>query len=106
MHRSFKKALEKAVENAGRLIKEGKDPVRIHNRWYEVNAEIEAVDGFSAHADLDELLAWYDSLGGVERQTFLVHGEEDAAESLARDLRRRGTEPVVVPELGQTFPLG
>ncbi len=95
-----------AENTLGRLIKEGKDPVRIHNRWYEVNAEIEAVEGFSAHADLDELLNWYDSLGGVAKQTFLVHGEEEAAESLARDIRAGGTEPVVVPELGETFPLG
>ncbi len=95
-----------ARNTLGRLIKEGKDPVRIHSRWYDVEAEIEVVDGFSAHADLDELLGWYDSLGGVGKQTFLVHGEEDAAESLARDLRRRGDEPVVVPELGETFPLG
>jgi len=35
-----------------------------------------------------------------------VHGEEEAAESLARELRGRGEEPVVVPELGETFPLG
>ena len=34
-----------------------------------MKAEIEIVEGFSAHADLDELLGWYDSLGGVERQT-------------------------------------
>jgi metallo-beta-lactamase family protein len=95
-----------AQNTLGRLIKEGKDPVRIHNRWYDVEAEIEAVDGFSAHADLDELLAWYDALDGVIRQSFLVHGEEEAAESLARDIRARGTEPVVVPELGETFPLG
>jgi metallo-beta-lactamase family protein len=95
-----------AANTLGRHIKEGKDPVRIFQGWYDVRAEIEVVEGFSAHADLDELLAWYDSLGGVERQTFLVHGEEDAAESLARNLRLRGSEPVVVPELGQSFPLG
>jgi metallo-beta-lactamase family protein len=95
-----------ARNTLGRLIKEGKDPVRIHSRWYDVKAEIKAVDGFSAHADLDELLGWYDSLEGVRRQTFLVHGEEEAAESLAKDIRARGTEPVVVPELGEAFPLG
>ena len=88
------------------MIKEGRSPIRIYHEWYDVKAEIETIEGFSAHADLDELLAWYDSLGGVERQTFLVHGEEEACESLAGELRGRGTEPVVVPELGQTFPLG
>jgi len=95
-----------AANTLGRLIKEGRSPVRIFSEWYDVHADIETVEGFSAHADLDELLAWYDSLGGVQRQTFLVHGEEDASESLARELRTRGSEPVVVPELDQTFPLG
>ncbi len=94
-----------ASNTLGRLIKEGRSPVRIFSEWYDVEADIEVVEGFSAHADLDELLAWYDSLGGVKRQTFLVHGEEEASESLAEHLRIRGSEPVVVPELGQTFPL-
>ena len=95
-----------AANTLGRLIKEGKSPVRIFSEWYDVHADIEVVEGFSAHADLDELLAWYDSLGGVQRQTFLVHGEEEALESLARNLGPRGSEPVVIPELDQSFPLG
>ena len=94
-----------ARNTLGRLIKEGTSPVRIYHQWFDVKADIETIEGFSAHADRDELVAWYDSLGGVARQTFLVHGEEEACESLARDLRRRGSEPVVVPELGQTFSL-
>ncbi len=94
-----------AANTLGRLIKEGTSPIRIYSEWYDVKADIETIEGFSAHADLDELLAWYDSLGGVQRQTFLVHGEEDASESLARHLRARGSEPVVIPELDQTFPL-
>jgi metallo-beta-lactamase family protein len=89
----------------GRLIKEGKDPIRIFQNWYDVKADIEVIDGFSAHADLDELIAWYDSVGEVERKTFLVHGEEDAAESLAARLRVRGSEAVVVPTLGEGFQL-
>ena len=95
-----------AANTLGRLIKEGTSPVRIFQEWYDVKADIETIEGFSAHADLDELLGWYDSLGGVQRQTFLVHGEEAACDSLAGHLRGRGSEPVVVPELGQTFPLG
>ncbi len=95
-----------ASHTLGRLIKEGRNPVRIFRQWFDVNCEIEVVEGFSAHADQGELLGWYDSLGGVKRQTFLVHGEERASETLARDIRKRGSEPVVVPELNQSFPLG
>jgi metallo-beta-lactamase family protein len=95
-----------AAHTLGRLIKEGTNPVRIFQQWFEVKADIEVIEGFSAHADLDELLAWYDSLGGVQRQTFLVHGEEEACDSLAGRLRERASKPVVVPELDQSFPLG
>jgi metallo-beta-lactamase family protein len=95
-----------ARHTLGRLIKEGKNPVRIFHQWFDVNAEIEVVEGFSAHADQDELLHWYDSLGGVRYQTFLVHGEEEASESLARDIRKRATELVVVPDLNESFHLG
>ncbi len=95
-----------AAHTLGRHIKEGTNPVRIFQQWFDVKADIETIEGFSAHADLDELLEWYDSLGGVLRQTFLVHGEEAACESLALRLRERGSEPVVAPDVGDSFPLG
>lgn len=94
-----------ASHTLGRHIQSGTDPIRIFGGWFDVKAEIRTIDGFSAHADLDELLAWYDSLGGVGRRTFLVHGEEAAALSLAGSLRVRGSEPVVVPELHEEFAL-
>ncbi len=94
-----------AENTLGRLIKEGASPVRIFQDWFDVKAKVEVIEGFSAHADLDELLEWHQGLGQVQRQAFLVHGEEKASESLARDLRARSSEVVVVPELDQTFPL-
>ena len=94
-----------ATHTLGRHIQSGTNPIRIFGGWFDVKAEIRTIEGFSAHADLDEMLAWYDSLGGVGRQTFVVHGEEDAAEALASRLRERGSEPVVVPELDQSFDL-
>ena len=94
-----------AEHTLGRHIQSGTDPIRIFGGWFDVKAQIRTIDGFSAHADLDELLGWYDSLEGVQRRTFLVHGEEAAALSLANNLRERGSEPVVVPELHQEFVL-
>jgi len=95
-----------AAHTLGRHIQSGTNPIRIFGGWFDVKAEIQTIEGFSAHADLDEMLAWYDSLGGVTKQTFVVHGEEEAAESLASRLRERGSELVVVPELDQEFDLG
>ena len=94
-----------ADHTLGRHIQSGTDPVRIFGGWFDVKAEVRSLEGFSAHADREEMLAWYDSLGGVKKQTFVVHGEEDAAVTLARHLRDRGSEPITVPELGQEFEL-
>jgi metallo-beta-lactamase family protein len=94
-----------AANTLGRLIQSGVTPVRIFSEWHPVEAEIRTIEGFSAHADRDELLAWYDSLGGVGKRTFLVHGEEEAALALATLLRERGREPVTVPGPDQEFAL-
>ena len=89
----------------GRVIQSGTSPVRIFGEWYPVQARIETVEGFSAHADRDELLAWFESLGRPPKRTFVVHGEEDASLSFARSLEQRFGAAVTVPERGQTVDL-
>jgi metallo-beta-lactamase family protein len=87
----------------GRLIQSGVDPIRIFGDWYPVRATVETIEGFSAHADLDELLRWFEGLGGVPRRTFVVHGEESAALSFAARLRERYSAEVSVPSRGEAF---
>jgi metallo-beta-lactamase family protein len=43
----------------GRVIQSGVSPVRIFGEWYPVHAAVETIEGFSAHADRDELLEWF-----------------------------------------------
>ena len=94
-----------AHRSLGRVIQNGTSPVRIFGDWYPVSARIETVDGFSAHADRDELLEWFASLNGVPRRTFVVHGEESAALAFGTTLRQKFGCDVVVPDLGQTETL-
>ena len=54
-----------AARSLGRVIQSGTSPVRIFGEWYPVEAQVETIEGFSAHADLDELVEWFESLGGV-----------------------------------------
>ena len=44
-----------------------------------VNAKIYNMKGFSAHADKQQLLAWYSSMKEVPKAFFVTHGELDAA---------------------------
>jgi metallo-beta-lactamase family protein len=94
-----------AQHTLGRLIQSGVSPVRIFGKWFEVNADIRTMEGFSAHADLDELLEWHDSLMGVRHRTFIVHGDEEASLAFAEHLRGRSSGPVDVPNLHQVFEL-
>jgi metallo-beta-lactamase family protein len=89
----------------GRVIQSGVSPVRIFGEWHTVRARIETIHGFSAHADRDELIAWFAGLDGAPRRSFIVHGEEQAAVRFGETLRERFGATVDVPEQGQRFDL-
>lgn len=95
-----------APETLGRRLVEGHKRVKIFGENYDVRARVLTLNGLSGHADRSELLAWAGHLQRPPRQTFLVHGEPDAAFSLADSLRvQLGFGSVHVPEIGQRFTL-
>jgi metallo-beta-lactamase family protein len=57
-----------------RRIIDGAPHVHLFGEEIPVAAKIHTINGFSAHADQAELLAWHRKTGDPER-TFLVHGE-------------------------------
>jgi metallo-beta-lactamase family protein len=95
-----------APNTLGRRIVDGNKRIKIFGEDYDVRARVESLSGMSGHADRSELLAWAGHLKRPPRQTFLVHGEPDAAFALAERLRAQlGFPQVEVPELGQRFIL-
>lgn len=89
----------------GRRLRDGAETVNVYGEPCVVRAEIAALDGFSAHADQRELLDWVGSLRPAPRTIFLVHGDLEPAETLAKLLRERTGATVHIPELGQEFDL-
>ena len=95
-----------AQNTLGRRIVDGANSVRIFGEEYRVNAQIESIDGYSAHADQVELLDWARTFDRERLQgTFVVHGEEAAAFTFAEKLRAEGMRDVAVPERLQSFEL-
>ena len=80
----------------GRQILDGKEVVRIHGKPREVRAKVRQIYGFSGHADREGLLAWSQHFGSP-RQVFLTHGDEEAAEALAGELRQQRNWNVEIP---------
>ena len=61
------------------------------------------LQGFSGHADADGLLAWLRTMPQAPRQTFVVHGEPDAADTLRHRIQEelRWRVRVRVPQHGE-----
>jgi metallo-beta-lactamase family protein len=89
----------------GRILLDGAKEVRLLGEIHQVKAHIEKIDGFSAHADRDGLLAWLADLRVPPRCVFLTHGEEQAAISFARTLKDRMGWLVEVPRYKDTIEL-
>ncbi len=81
----------------GRIILEGKkEKIRIHGQHFEVRARIEKINGFSAHADREELTDWLASIK-KPRHLFVTHGEEEAATDFAEHIQKKTGWSVSVP---------
>ena len=89
----------------GRQILEGSPEVRIHGINRLVRARVRQIQGISGHADRAGLLKWLSYFQKPPRQLFLTHGEQQAALSLAEDIRRDMGWNVSVPEYRETVTL-
>ncbi len=93
-----------AENTLGRRIVDGESPVRILGEEFRVRAQVVSLDGFSAHADQAELLAWARPFDRKRLQrVFVVHGEQAAAFTLEQKLHGEGMANVDVPVRGQSF---
>lgn len=92
-----------APHTLGRRIVEKRPVVRIFGQEYRLNARVEVINGFSAHADREELLDWANAMQQKPEHIFVVHGEERASEALAGALRQQGFPRTYVPQLHESF---
>lgn len=89
----------------GRKLLEGYETVKIFGERLDVRCRVRHIDGLSAHADSEELLAHVRHLAPTTNQVFVVHGEESAAMRYAGRLEGAGFESVEVPLYKETFTL-
>jgi len=86
-----------AVGTLGRRIVNGEKEVRILGQEYPVKARIARVNGFSAHADKEELFEWLSELKNTPRKIFVVHGEAESANEFGDYIREKTGWQVAVP---------
>ena len=89
----------------GRALLDGAKQVRLFGQPRQVQARIEKIDGFSAHADMDGLLAWLSDIDKPPRRVFVTHGEESSALGFAQILHETTGWKTHVPEYRETVEL-
>ena len=93
-----------AAYTLGRRILEKRPAVKIFNQYFQVKAKIEKLNGYSGHADYQEILDFIAPIEGIKR-IFVIHGEPEQSYSFANKLRKIGEHQsknwiVDVPETG------
>ena len=90
----------------GRALQEGAKTLRLFGQEVPVCAEIITMGQFSAHAGKSELLRWLTGLTAPPKQTYLVHGEPTAAQSLQAAIQQNFKWNVAVAKYLDTVALG
>lgn len=105
-----------APGSPGRRMKEGATNVRLNGRDVQIRATVENLEGWSAHADRDELLKFAESClhsgqsdgHGVSIKTkviFTALGEPSAERFLAQRIHDYLGATAIVPEYGETWEI-
>ncbi len=94
-----------AQHTLGRRLVEKRRRVRIFGVERDLNARVEIINSFSAHADKTELIEFAEACGKRLKGIFIVHGDEEQSLALATTLQGHGFQNVVVPTLKQFIEL-
>lgn len=79
----------------------GATEVKIHGQYVPVRAQVSSLQGVSGHADGNQILDWLRALRKPPMQTFVVHGEPDAADTLRHRIQDELQWRARVPQHGE-----
>ncbi len=89
----------------GKLLAGAKE-IEIYGKEFSVNAKVEVISSYSAHADYAELIRFLNCQDPKKvKDLFLVHGTIEAQEYFADQLKEKGFENIQIPSKGQSFKL-
>lgn len=74
----------------GYWLKQGEKRIKLLGVEVNVNAKIESIEGFSAHADYNELIAWLKNFKPKPTKVFITHGEESQSLAFSKRINKLG----------------
>ena len=71
----------------GREIFDGAKSVTIFRKRVPVNCKVQAIGGYSSHADQPTLIKWLRPMKHSLKKVFIVHGDPEQSEILRKSLK-------------------
>jgi metallo-beta-lactamase family protein len=92
-----------AAGSLGRRLKDGAREANIGGKRVPVRADVRALDGFSAHADRNDLLSYVEK--AKPQKVFVILGETESSAYLAQRINGFLGIPTHLPREGETIEL-
>lgn len=92
-----------AKDSLGRRLLDGVNPVKIMGDTVYVRAKISNIEGFSAHADQDDLLRWLSTMTSHNPRVILTHGEAHQLSELSHEIEKQFNISCETPSIGSTL---
>lgn len=89
----------------GADIVAGAPSVRLQGEDVPIRAQVHTLENLSAHADADEIMEWLRGFSRPPRQTYVIHGEPHAADTLRRRISLELGWQVCVPDYQETVAI-
>ncbi|HYW72253.1 MAG TPA: MBL fold metallo-hydrolase [Pyrinomonadaceae bacterium] len=94
-----------SANSLGRRLVDGDKEVRIFGERIPVRASVHTMGGFSAHADQQGLLEWFDAVAPSRPRAIITHGEDRAREVLAGLIKERHAIKPECPQLDEVIEI-
>lgn len=80
----------------GREILEGASEVFLDGKLVKIKAQIERIEGFSSHADNQDLLLWLKNFEQKNiKKVFLTHADPERSEAFSLETKGKGYDPYI-----------
>ncbi len=90
----------------GRLIFEGSKKVTIEDKEFDVKLAVDAISGYSAHADQPQIISWLSHLDKEKlKKVIIVHGEKEKGDALSKEIKEKLNIETFQPKLGEELSI-
>ncbi len=92
-----------AAGTRGEAMLNGAEEIKIHGRYVPIRAEVCGMESLSAHADVQGIMKWLNTMAREPKRVFVTHGEPLASEGLRKRIQDELDWNCEVPDYMEIF---